>query len=142
MSIEYSPDLSVSQKRELLRRLLLRKGKPGDQLVPLSHGQASLWFVHQLAPDSSAYNFVYAARIGTAIDLGAFRRAFEALSDRHPMLRATFESVGRKVFHRIGEHAAPEVVVNDATGWGRDDLIRAIREEARRPFDLASSPAL
>src|SRR5258708_36996204 len=100
MSIEYPPDLSVSQKRELLRRLLLRKGKPGDQLVPLSHGQASLWFVHQLAPGSSAYNFFYAARIGTALDLGAFRHAFEALSDRHPILRATFETVAAKAYRR------------------------------------------
>ena len=55
------------------------------------------------------------------------------------MLRATFESVGRKVFHRIGEHAAPDLVVRDVPGWGRDDLIRTIREEARRPFDLAGA---
>ena len=74
MSIDIPPDLTVPQKRELLRQLLLRKGKPGDRLVPLSHGQASLWFVHQLAPTSPAYNFVFAARIADDVDPATLRR--------------------------------------------------------------------
>ena len=50
MSIEDHVELTLTQKRELLRELLKRRGKLGDVLVPLSHGQYSLWFVHQLAP--------------------------------------------------------------------------------------------
>ena len=46
------------EKRQLLKTLLsLRDGGP----VPLGYGQQSLWFLSQIAPESPAYNFVFAA---------------------------------------------------------------------------------
>ncbi|HKV13291.1 MAG TPA: AMP-binding protein, partial [Thermoanaerobaculia bacterium] len=56
---------------------------------PLSWNQRSLWFLHRLAPESPAYNIAGAARLESASP-EALARAFQALVDRHPMLRATF----------------------------------------------------
>ena len=30
---------------------------------PLAHGQQAMWFLHQLAPESGAYNVVFTARV-------------------------------------------------------------------------------
>ncbi len=56
---------------------------------PLSWNQRSLWFLHRLEPESSAYNIAGAARLGP-VSPEALGRALQGLVDRHPMLRATF----------------------------------------------------
>ena len=57
---------------------------------PLSHNQRALWFIHQEAPDSTAYHVGFAARIGGALNRTAMRDALQAVSDRHDMLRTTY----------------------------------------------------
>src|SRR5262245_35980079 len=37
-------------------------------LCPVAYGQAALWFLHQLAPGSSAYNVGFAATIHSPVD--------------------------------------------------------------------------
>ena len=49
---------------------------------PLSRGQQSLWLLNQLAPESPAYNFVFAGRLSGGIDGAALERAFQQLLDR------------------------------------------------------------
>src|SRR5215471_14483974 len=57
---------------------------------PLSFGQRSLWFVHQLAPSASVYNIAAAAQSRTPIDPDLLEHALQALVDRHDALRTTF----------------------------------------------------
>jgi acyl-CoA synthetase (AMP-forming)/AMP-acid ligase II/acyl carrier protein len=59
----------------------------------LSYGQRSLWFMHQLAPQSPVYNIASAIRIRAQLDLTALRYAFQTLVDRHSSLRTTFPAV-------------------------------------------------
>lgn len=142
MSIHPTTELSLARKRELLRGLLLRRGQPTDGLVPLAHGQRSLWFVHQLAPDSSAYTFVYAARIQGDVDLEALRRACRDLARRHPLLRATFENLDGRLVHRIHDESELDFELHDAADRSWDDLIERLREDADRPFDLHDAPPI
>ena len=46
---------------------------------PLSYGQRALWFIHQTAPESAAYNIARVIRIATGLNVGALRLAFQAL---------------------------------------------------------------
>ena len=46
--------LSVEDKQELVKHLLELQPNCHETPLPLSHGQASLWFLHQLAPASPA----------------------------------------------------------------------------------------
>jgi hypothetical protein len=57
---------------------------------PLSHNQKSLWFLHQVAPESTAYNISFAARIRGELDTEALRRAFDSVVSRHASLRTSF----------------------------------------------------
>src|SRR6516225_8733034 len=62
---------------------LLAKSRHDPVLYPLSHSQRSVWFLHQLAPESSAYNVGFAVRVRSSIDVPALRRAFQELMARH-----------------------------------------------------------
>lgn len=57
---------------------------------PLTRGQAAIWFHHKLAPEAVDYNLSGAVAIPGDTDLGALWRAFQRLSERHPMLRTLF----------------------------------------------------
>src|SRR5207244_94171 len=88
---------------------------------PLSHGQAALWYLHQLDPDSVAYNVNLAARIGSDVDVPALGRALQGLVDRHPALRTTFTGRFGEPVQRLHERVELNLDEIDAAAWGRDD---------------------
>jgi acyl carrier protein len=112
----------------------------GDQ--PLSYGQRSLWFLHQLAPESSAYHISQAARIRSALDVDALRRAYVRLVERHPALRTTFPSRNGQPVQRIGESPAFDFAFEDARAWSESELARRLEAESARPFRLDEGPLL
>ena len=109
---------------------------------PLSHGQRSLWYLHQLAGSNSAYNVAFSTRIRSAVDLSALRAALQALLDRHGALRARFRLEEGKPVQEIAPQAGIAFAVRDASGWGGDTLRQRVEEDYQRPFDLAGGPLL
>jgi acyl-CoA synthetase (AMP-forming)/AMP-acid ligase II/acyl carrier protein len=111
-----------------------------DGEYPVSHIQQSIYFLHQLAPDGGAYNIAFAARVAADLDVEALRRAFQALSDRHPALRTTYAERGGRVVQRV--HPRPQVHFTqvDAAGWSPLELQQHLDDEANRPFDLRRGP--
>src|SRR4029077_3124805 len=70
----------------------IRRTRVGDQ--PLSSAQHRLWFVTQLAPESStAYNIIAAVRIGGELSVAGLERALAEVVRRHDTLRTAFVSV-------------------------------------------------
>lgn len=132
--------LSREAKRELLAQLL-RERSSEEPIYPLSYGQRALWLLNQVAPESAAYNVALSATIRSPLDVAALRRAFEALLQRHEVLRSTFEKRGDTLVQRV--HSALEVVFEeaDASDWTPQELSRRVEETYRRPFDLARGPA-
>src|SRR5215216_1237889 len=59
---------------------------------PLSHNQKALWFLHNIAPESTAYNVSIAGRLLGDVDTEALRRAFATLVARHASLRTSFSA--------------------------------------------------
>lgn len=97
-------DLSPNEKRALLVQLLRTKASGSKSFYPLSDNQQGIWFLCQFAPESSIYNVSFAARIRSEVDIPAFRRAFQALVDRHPSLRTTIAVHSGKPVQQIHEH--------------------------------------
>jgi amino acid adenylation domain-containing protein len=132
--------LDPHAKRELLARLLREREEQGNASFPLSFGQLALWFLHELAPTSSAYNVAWAARLRSSFDKGRLRRALETVRDRHPMLRVTFEphegAPGQRV--RVSPDGWYQEI--DAEGWSDAMLQQSVLESVRRPIDLAHGP--
>jgi amino acid adenylation domain-containing protein len=115
---------------------------PPPAVAPLSWGQRSLWFLHQLDPASPAYNLATAVRLRGALDVGALRRAFQTLVDRHPALRTTFEAAGGDPVQRIRACAGVAFEADEAVGLSAAELEAEVAREAQRPFDLARGPLL
>ena len=107
---------------------------------PLSHGQRALWFIHQMAPQSPAYNIARVVRIKTAVDVDALRRSFQSLVDLHPGLRTTFPATEHQPVQQI--RPATEVCFEsvDAMSWTEGQLDKALTEQSHRPFDLTTGP--
>jgi amino acid adenylation domain-containing protein len=109
---------------------------------PLSPGQQSLWFMHQLAPESAAYNLAFASRLHLPTDPDALKRAFQALVERHPSLRTTFTAIQGEPVQQISNHAEVFFRQEDASGWTERDLNERLADEARRPFNLEEGPLM
>jgi amino acid adenylation domain-containing protein len=110
--------------------------------APLSPGQRALWFLHQLEPDSPAYNIAGAVRIHGELDVAALRRAFQTLVDRHACLRTTIGFAAGEPVQRI--HAEHEVcfTAQVASAGSDEDFRRRLDELAHQPFDLENGPLL
>jgi hypothetical protein len=135
-------DLSPEEKRALLAELLQKKARESASFHPLSYNQQGIWFLYQLAPESSVYNVNFAARIRADIDVPAMRRAFQTLIDRHPALRTTFPVHFGKPIQRV--HEAQKIHFQEVEGstWSPEELKTRLLEEAYCPFDLEQGPLL
>ncbi|MGF1478205.1 MAG: amino acid adenylation domain-containing protein, partial [Cyanophyceae cyanobacterium] len=113
-----------------------------QELFPLSYGQQALWFLHQLNPESAAYNTAFSVRMGANLDVGAWRKALHALVARHPSLRTTFTERDGQPLQEVQETAAVPFETSDARGWTEDKLKQEAIAAYQRPFNLEQSPPL
>ena len=140
----------VQQKSELLD--LLRdearnssedaRPIPRDRALPLSSFQMRLWVLHQLDPDSTAYNMVTAWLHQEEMDAAAIEWLIRGVLQENEILRATFrdDSAEPGVYPLPPE--AVRIVVQDLRGLSspeQDTAIRAGRmAETRTPFKLST----
>lgn len=107
-----------------------RDGGVEDAARRLSYGQRALWFLHQLAPESAAYNVFFAMRVLSELDSAALRRAFQLLIERHPALRTTYVAAADgnplQVVHAHKEVHFEEV---DAAAWGEEELHQRLLQD-------------
>lgn len=108
----------------------------------LSAGQKALWFLHQLAPESTAYNVSYAMRISGNLDIEALRRALQALMDRHASLRTSFTTVEADPIQLVRENVEVSFRLEEASASSEDLLSDRLSQEADRSFDLTDGPLL
>ncbi|HEX7771967.1 MAG TPA: AMP-binding protein, partial [Pyrinomonadaceae bacterium] len=81
---------------------------------PLTYGQRGLWFVQRLAPDSGAYHIPVAIQIEGNLDAQALKNAFQALVDRHPALRTTFQQTADgQPIQRIHDSLTVDFTITD-----------------------------
>jgi amino acid adenylation domain-containing protein len=108
--------------------------------VPLSYGQRALWYLHALAPDSTAFQITRAARIRGGIAVEMMRTAMRNLFARHAALRTTFSERGGLPLQRIHSEMEVPFEAVDARSWGDERLAAALREEACQSLDLERGP--
>ncbi|MBN3950382.1 MAG: amino acid adenylation domain-containing protein [Nostoc sp. NMS7] len=107
-----------------------------DSEQPLSYGQRSLWFMHQLAPASPAYNVAIKVRLKGDVEIAALQRAFQKLVDRHPALRTTFtarQGEPRQLVHQQMDVCFQQ---HHVSSWSKILLQERLTQEVDRPFNL------
>jgi amino acid adenylation domain-containing protein len=120
--------------------------REGDGPAPLSHAQELLWLLSQVFDDGIAYNAPGAFQLSGPLKLAVLQRAFEALVDRHSILRTTYRLVGDTPMQTIHERASVDLNVIDLRALAGDEQYaesqRILKEESRFRFDLVNGPVL
>jgi amino acid adenylation domain-containing protein len=106
----------------------------------LSYGQRALYFLHQLEPESPAYNIANVMRLRGKLDVPTLRRCFEALMVRHGSLRTTFAVVQEEPVQHVHERMNVSFEVADSFTWNDARVQEYLVAESRRPFDLHQGP--
>ncbi len=117
---------------------------PRDGELPLSFAQQRLWFIDQLEPGGSVYNFPAAVRLKGPLNMAALKQSLDEIVKRHEALRTTFAIVdGRpvQVIAPLLSLTLPIVDLRELPEPERESEVqRLATNEARRPFDLAEGP--
>lgn len=112
------------------------------EVFPLSEGQKALWFLHRLAPDSSAYNLVFSGKFRPLLDIDAMKRALALLFERHPLINATYTTRGGEPVQIIQKGRAVDFREHDCSTLNDEELKALISEHADRPFNLERGPVV
>lgn len=120
-----------------------RRLNPAD--CPLSLSQQHLWFLHQLDPDSPAYNIAMLWRFTGNLDLNCFKQSLEAIAQRHETLRTAFVSINHQPIQFIQPNFQLHLPIIDLSVAPNEaqnqQIIKQIAQQiAQQPFDLAIAP--
>ena len=111
-----------------------------ERELPLSFAQERMWVLQRMDPEANPYRVQTCVVLRT--DAAVLQRAWNALVDRHEVLRTTYcmNDDGRPV-QVIHATQRVELPVVDLSGVADADLAREMRDRAleifRMPFDLA-----
>jgi amino acid adenylation domain-containing protein len=109
----------------------------------LSSGQQRLWFLDQFASGGRAYNIAGAARLKGELVVEALRHSFQAMVQRHQVLRTGFvEQEGRP--RRIDVSIPFDLETRDYRGQpdAEQKLVDELGRESAREFVLSRPPLL
>jgi amino acid adenylation domain-containing protein len=112
----------------------------------LSFSQERMWFIHQLAPESAAYNMYGSLRVEGELNIPAVEQTFNIMIERHAILRTTFDVVDGVPVQIIATQAPITIPLFDLKplhSSEQDEQVRElIRQNAKQPFDLVNGPLL
>ncbi|MGB5963236.1 MAG: amino acid adenylation domain-containing protein [Coleofasciculaceae cyanobacterium] len=119
---------------------------PRNRFFPLSFAQQRLWFLDQLIPNNAFYNIPSALRVIGSLNLEALEQTFTKIVLRHEALRTTFVMLEGQAVQIISPTLKIPITVVDLQSV--QDIKREtqalclMKEEAQRPFNLATGPLL
>ena len=117
-----------------------------DDVLPLSYSQQQLWFLHRYSPDLTAYNQPRAYRLTGNVDARALECAFQALIQRHSVLRTRFferNGVPHQSVLPIVPFSIRREDLSELAAPEQDErLARSIQNIAQHVFDLGAPPLL
>ncbi|MCE9671221.1 non-ribosomal peptide synthase/polyketide synthase [Myxococcus stipitatus] len=117
-----------------------------EDVLLASYPQQRMWFLHQLEPQSPAYNIPSAVRLSGRLDVPALERALELLQRRHEPLRTTFQDSPRGPVQVVSPEPSARLALVDLgmldAPRREAEARRLADEESSRPFDLTTGPLL
>jgi amino acid adenylation domain-containing protein len=109
-----------------------------------SYAQRSLWFLHQLAPESPFYNLHAGTRIRTPLNVVALEESVNEIVRRHESLRTAFKVVDDEPTQVITPTLHIALPVSDLSELPENEqneqLMQIAEAQAGTPFDLSRWP--
>jgi amino acid adenylation domain-containing protein len=116
---------------------------PGEA-APLSFGQEQLWVMHQLDPDSPAYNHNVPLQLHGPLDADVVERALAEVVRRHQVLRTALPSHEGRPAPRLEPAGCFRMERIDLEGMPEEsrqaEALRLASQEAARPCDFSRAP--
>ncbi|MFK7808451.1 MAG: amino acid adenylation domain-containing protein [Saprospiraceae bacterium] len=114
--------------------------RPQDKPIPLSRGQKRLWFLQQLHPQSSFYQYGHCYKIQGKLDKEILTNSFQQLIERHEILRSNYKGTDEGVFMTIQTSFKFEIEtfnLSDFTETEQQQKAESIKTTfAKQTFDL------
>ncbi len=114
--------------------------------IPVSFAQQRLWFLHELTPESTAYQLHLSLRINGPLDVDVLERVFTEIVRRHEILRTTFTTIDGKLSQVIAEPAPFKLAFTDLSTLPseqrEEQALLMATAEGYRPFDLKQDVVL
>jgi amino acid adenylation domain-containing protein len=113
-------------------------------VLPASYAQERLWAMHQLEPDSPAYNIPVALQVTGDLRIPDLVRSLREIVRRHEVLRTSFADPDGRPVQVIASEVELSLWLVDLSGLEEarrsQEARRLAREDARLPFDLVRGP--
>ncbi|MFN6540774.1 MAG: amino acid adenylation domain-containing protein [Nostoc sp. EkiNYC01] len=117
-----------------------------DTYVPLSFAQESIWYLQQLAPESSAYNSFFVLRFTGSLSISVLESSFNEIIRRHEILRTAFTVVEGQTVQIITPSLTIPLEIIDLQSLPKRERISEAEKlaalEYQHHFDLASDPLI
>lgn len=109
---------------------------------PLSFAQQHLWFLHQLDPDSPAYNIAMLWRCNGWLDISILKHSLETIAQRHETLRTAFALVADQPVQIVLPSFSLSLPIIDLQAIPAPEALiqQLARQVAQLPFDLTQAP--
>ena len=96
----------------------------------------------QLSPQRHNYNASFSVRIYSLVDITIWQQVFQALRERHPLLRSTFPKLGQQPIQQLHQHQDLDFLQIDASSWSEEELNKKVVAAHRYPFNLETEPVM
>ncbi|MEH2063790.1 MAG: amino acid adenylation domain-containing protein [Nostoc sp.] len=118
---------------------ILREG-----LLPVSFAQERVYFIQQLAPESSAYQFQATMRFKGQLNVAILQQSLNEIVLRHEIFRTTYPAVNGRLFQVIHPAQPISFRVVDLQTLPKSEreveVQQLIEAEVQKPFDLNQLP--
>lgn len=127
------------------RRSLVEQELSAERF-PLSFAQEGLWFLHQVEPESPAYNISRLLRLKGELKVEALSWSLNRIIERHEALRTSFGIYEEDPCQIVSSQSSLGLLLEDLSTLCRAEQWSTVWEmahaEAKRPFDLHRGPLL
>lgn len=127
----------LAQQKLLLADLLLHSNP--QEVYAASLAQKRLWFLHQMDPETAAYNVHLGLWLQGPLDIEALRSSLHELMKRHASLRTGFRLEAGDLLQVVTPELGVELQMSSVSGEPPESYRAAYRlaqEEVEKPFDL------
>lgn len=130
----------LKNKKQQLTSLTIPKRKINDNF-PLSFAQQRLWFIHQLKPETYAYNIPISWHLNGDLNITILVKSLNEIVRRHETLRTTFKSLANSQPQQIiSSNFSLNLTLIDlrllAENCRDYEVKRLAKLEAKKPFNL------
>ncbi|MEM7580133.1 MAG: amino acid adenylation domain-containing protein, partial [Cyanobacteria bacterium P01_A01_bin.80] len=115
-----------------------------EGLLPVSFSQERIYFIEQLAPENSAYQFQATMEFRGQLDVAVLKRSLDKIVERHEIFRTTYQGIDGRLFQVVNPHEPISFTVIDLQSFPESEreteAQKLVDYEVQKPFNMSQLP--